>query len=43
MEKLKEKLVIVTKERDEARTELEFLKKNISMKDYIPHPENARS
>ena len=40
---LKEKLVIVTTERDEARTELEFLEKNLSIKDNIPHPENSMS
>ena len=42
-EELKEKFVIVTRERNEARTELEFLKKNLSMKDYAPHHENAMS
>ena len=31
----------VTRERDEGRTELEFLKKNLSIKDYALHPENA--
>ena len=39
----KEKFVVVTRERYEARMELEFLKKNLSMKDYAPHPENAMS
>ena len=43
LEVLKEKLVIVTRERNEARTELEFLKKNLSMKDNRPHLENAIS
>ena len=43
LEELKENLVIVTREKDEARTELEFLKKNLSMKDYAPHLENAMS
>ena len=43
LEVLKEKLVIVTSKRNEARTELGFFEKNLSMKDYRPHPENAMS
>jgi len=43
LEGLKEKLANVTKEKDEARTKLEFLKKNLSMMDYKPRAENAMS
>ena len=43
MEKLKEQLAMVTRERDEALAELEFLKKNVGMKDIKPRPEDAMS